>query len=170
MDRYNNAVEMINSAMMWVTGFITVIMGIVITYDVFARYFFNSPLWWGFEFDIYACAAIGFLSGGYALLLDRHVKVDIIYLRFSARTKAILDLITSPFFFLLAFVLIWFGFSTVLDSFYSNSTTGGPLNPPLYLIQALIPLGGILIGLQGVSVLLNNIKLVCGESKRGEKR
>src|SRR3546814_13868261 len=50
------------------------------------------------------------LSGGYCLREDSHVRVDVIYERFSERTKAIIDLVTSIFFFIFTVTLLVTGY------------------------------------------------------------
>ena len=63
------------------------------------RYLFVMPTNWGHEtmilmFAIFYCAA-----AGYCHYYRAHVRVDVIYASRSPRTKAILDIITSVFFF-----------------------------------------------------------------------
>lgn len=167
MRHFIKAVSRISEGMMWVSGCLMVIMGLATFYDVFMRKLFNAPTAWAFEFNSYLCAAVAFLAGGYALLTERHVRVDIFYMRFTKRTKAIIDLCTSFLFFLLCLVLIWIGFRTALDSFHAGARTGGGLNPPLFLLELLVPAGGVLIGLQGIVRFLGDLQLAIYDKKGG---
>src|SRR3546814_6686979 len=56
------------------------------------------------------------LSGGYCLREDSHVRVDVIYERFSERTKAIIGLVTSTFFFIFTVTLLVTGYIFASDS------------------------------------------------------
>src|SRR3546814_20585741 len=60
-------------------------------FEVVARYIFNSPTNWVHESMFLMFGMQYLLSGGYVLREDSHVRVDVIYERFSERTKAIID-------------------------------------------------------------------------------
>src|SRR3546814_11636194 len=60
-------------------------------FEVVARYIFNSPTNWVHESMFLMFGMQYLLSGGYCLREDSHVRVDVIYERFSERTKAIID-------------------------------------------------------------------------------
>jgi len=49
--------------MMWIAGFLTLLMGLAITYDILMRTLFKAPAIWAFEFSNYLCAAVAFLAG-----------------------------------------------------------------------------------------------------------
>jgi TRAP-type mannitol/chloroaromatic compound transport system permease small subunit len=49
------------------------------------------------------------LAGGYALRVDAHVRVDVIYSMLPRRTQAITDVVTSVAFFIFTGVLFWTG-------------------------------------------------------------
>lgn len=153
---------------MWFTGFMTIIMGIATTCDIILRTFFNSPVRWAYDLNCYLCAVVAFLAGGYAHLVNRHVKVDIVYNYFPPRMRGIVDACTSVFLYLLCLVLVWIGSLTVIDSFKSGSFTGSGLNFPLYLLQLVVPLGGLLLGLQGIVRFAQDIKLAM-TGKEGDK-
>ena len=84
-----------------------VMMIVIIFIEVIGRYVFNHPFLWTNELAQYWFAATTLLVGAWLISTDSHVRVDIIYQRFSAKRKAIADVIT--FFFFLAFAggLLW---------------------------------------------------------------
>ena len=69
-------------------------------YEVIARFVFNSPTNWVHESMFLMFGMQYMLSGAYAYREDQHVRVDVIYAKFSPRGKAIADIITSVFFFI----------------------------------------------------------------------
>ncbi|MFZ5633270.1 MAG: TRAP transporter small permease subunit [Bacillota bacterium] len=158
-------ISKLNVGMMWVAGFMIIFMGFSTTADVILRAFFNSPLTWSFDTVCYLNAAAAFLAGGFGLLTDRHVRVDVVYERFSPRTKGVMDVCTSFLFFLFCLVLVWMGGETALESWQSKALAGNVLNPPLYLPQLLLPVGGLLMGLQGVFRLIRDFKLALGHKQ-----
>ena len=68
--------------------------------EVVRRYVFNNPTVWGNEMAQMFFGAYAILSGGYVLRTGGHVNVDILYGRFSPKTKAAVDICTSFLFFL----------------------------------------------------------------------
>lgn len=150
MKTFERVISAINGVMMWIAGTLTILMGLAVTYDVFMRRFFKAPAIWAFDFSNFLCAAVAFLAGGYTLIQRRHVNVDVLYRQLSPRRKAAANLGTSFLFFLLCGVLIRMGSVTAFESYQSKATTGGGWDIPLFLPQMLVPLGGILLALQGL--------------------
>lgn len=161
MKTFEKVVGSVNGAMMWACALCALFMAVLIVSDVILRHM-KMPIQWAFEMTQWLSATMALLGGGYAMLKAGHVKIDLIYKRFSLKTRAIVDIFTSILFFVLCFVLIWHGSVIAYESFLLKATTGGPLNPPLYLVQILVPVGGLLIGLQGTVILIRNIRISLG--------
>ncbi|EEE46311.1 TRAP transporter small permease subunit [Roseibium alexandrii] len=83
-----------------------VIAVIVYYFEVMSRYVFGSPTNWAHE-AMYLMFGMQYLiAGSYAMLTESHVRVDIFYAPLSKRRKAIVDLLTSVFFFIFAGTLL----------------------------------------------------------------
>ncbi len=76
-------------------------------YEVIARFAFNSPTNWLHESMFLMYGMQYMLAGAYTYQLDQHVRVDVFYVKFSPRGKAIADIITSVFFFIFVGTLLW---------------------------------------------------------------
>jgi TRAP-type mannitol/chloroaromatic compound transport system permease small subunit len=62
-------------------------------YEVIARYVFNAPTIWAYEIG-YLMTGSGFLLGmAYALSRDAHIRIDVVSVNMSVRTKAIIDIV-----------------------------------------------------------------------------
>jgi TRAP-type C4-dicarboxylate transport system permease small subunit len=168
MERFAKIIGAVNGTMMWICGIIGTGMAFLITADILMR-MMKIPIQWAFEMTQWLSATMALLGGGYALLRGGHVKIDLIYKRFPVRTRAILDIITSTLFYGLCLVLIWQGSIVAYESFLTKATTGAQLDPPMYIPQLLVPLGGLLIGLQGVVVLARNIRIAVTGRDEGRK-
>ena len=155
-----NLTDSLNEWVGRVFGLLTFILTFTITYDVFMRYFFKRPVIWATDINGALLLALVFMGGGYALLHGGHVKVDIIYSRFPPRMKAILDLVTYPSLFIICFVLVLYGGETAWEALIDDrrfvSYWGGIIWPAL----VLIPIGGILIGLQGLAKWIRDLLMV----------
>ena len=89
-------------------------------YEVIARYVFNSPTNWVHESMFLMYGMQYMLCGAYAYREDQHVRVDVIYTKFSPRGKAIADIITSVFFFIFILTMAWTGLRFALDAINNN--------------------------------------------------
>jgi TRAP-type mannitol/chloroaromatic compound transport system permease small subunit len=139
------------------TGFLAFFVAAAIVYEVFVRYFLNRPTVWANESTIFAACVIYMLAGGWAILEDRHVRIDLFYHRFSPRTRAAVDCATYPFFALYIVVMLWASSKYAWESFQLRETTMSPWNPPIYPMKILMTVGLLLILLQGTARLIRNI-------------
>jgi TRAP-type mannitol/chloroaromatic compound transport system permease small subunit len=114
---------------------------------------------------VYLTAMAYLLGGGYALLHRRHVIVDVVYARFSARTRARLDVVTLLFFVLYLGTLIWAGFVWGWDSIKIGETTGSPWNPPIWPVKLAIPIAAVLVLLQGIANVVRDFKAAMREPR-----
>ena len=98
--RVTDALEWLNVRVGEFVAYWAVISVFAYYYEVIARYVFNSPTNWVHESMFLMYGMQYMLCGAYAYREDQHVRVDVIYTKFSARGKAIADIITSVFFFI----------------------------------------------------------------------
>lgn len=148
------ALDIIDQINEWVgkaLSFLIVILMIVVIYDVCLRYFLNSPTTWGLEFSGFLLVYVSLLGGGYCFLHGGQVKVDILYSRWSPRVKSIVDLATYLLFFIFVFVLVKYGGEVAWESIVESKRSTSIWGPLLWPSQIVVPLGGILIGLQGLA-------------------
>ncbi len=137
---------------------IVVLVG-VIFYEIIVRYLFNSPTIWVHEIAQMIYGAYVILLGAYLQQRDGHVNVEILYDRFTPRTRAIIDLFTWLLFFYFCGVLLWKGGEMAWDSFLYRETDPTTFAPPVYPIKMMIPLGAFLILLQGLAKFIRDLTL-----------
>ncbi len=101
-----------------------VIAVLVYYFEVIARYVFNSPTNWAHE-SMYLMFGMQYLiSGSYAMLTESHVRVDVFYAPLPRRRKAIVDLLTSVFFFIFAGTLLYTSYIFAFDAIAVPSGNG----------------------------------------------
>jgi TRAP-type mannitol/chloroaromatic compound transport system permease small subunit len=115
------------------------------------------------EIQWYLFAAIFLLAAGYTLLRNEHVKIDVVLGRFAKRTQVKVE-IFGILVFLLPFVLYvlvlsWPEFMKAYSTGEMSQNAGGLIRWPVYL---LLPLGMLLLGLQGVSELIKRLAFLAG--------
>lgn len=131
--------------------------------NALVRYAFDysSNAW--LEAQWYLFAAVFLLCAGYTLLRGEHVRIDIVSSRFSPRTQAGLELFGTIVFLLpMALLILYHAWPMLVTSVEQNeqsSDAGGLLRWPA---KALIPLGFLLLVLQGVSEAIKRIAFLAG--------
>jgi len=92
-------IDSINEKIGTLASWLVIAMVIVILYEVIARYVFNSPTTWAFNSMRLIGGAVIVLGWAYAQLHNAHIRVDVFYSYFSARKKALVDILGSILFF-----------------------------------------------------------------------
>ena len=129
----------------------------ILIFEIILRYFFDSPTMWAHETSQQMFGIYSILIGGYVLLQRKHIKIDLFYGLLSPRGKAILDSVTYPIFFLAVGVLLVYGWQVGLHSVLALEKSQTPLHPPIYHVKMAIPIGALLILLQGLKQWIHSI-------------
>jgi TRAP-type mannitol/chloroaromatic compound transport system permease small subunit len=135
------------------------ILSAVVIYEVISRYIFNSPTIWAFDSAMFFYSALYLMGGAYVLWEGKHIRVDVIYMLFSKRTQAILDVIFYVvFFFPYVAVMTWWGYKATFWSWkaqeISNTSQWGE---QIFIWKFLIPMGFFFMLLQGISEFIRTI-------------
>ena len=137
-----------------------VIAVFVYYYEVMARFVFNSPTNWVHESTFLMFGMQYMMSGAFAYREDQHVRVDVVYSKFSPRGKAIADIITSVFFFIFVGTMFWTGARFAMDAVQVGEHSFTEWGIQYWPVKLAIPVGAALLLLQGISKLLKDIMLV----------
>ena len=130
--------------------------------EVISRYAFNHPWIWSWDINIQLASAFAVFAGGYTLLTKGHVMVDIVVLRASPRTRAIIDLITAVLFLGICVLLIWKGGEAGWRSFVTREAYTSMWEPPIYILKMAIPVAVFLLFLQGIAKFIRDLKIAMG--------
>jgi len=149
-ERFFGVIDLINGWTGRIVGNLLILMMFFMTFEVIMRYIFNSPTLWVNEMNQYLSVILVALGGGYVLLNRGHVNVDVFYGRFGERTRAILDLLTSPVFFLFIIVLIWQTLDEAIGSWQFREHSAAA-EIPTYPVRLIMVVGAGLILLQGIA-------------------
>jgi len=137
---------------------ITLLIGVIL-YEICVRYLFNAPTIWAHEISQMIYGVYVILLGGYLQQRKGHVNVDILHLRFPPRVRAIIDLFTWLLFFCFSGILLWKGWEMAWDSFQYRETDATAFAPPIYPLKMTIPLGALLLLLQGLVKYIGDLRL-----------
>ena len=161
--KFSKAIDWLNMQVgkyaIWLILAATVVSGV----NAIVRKLFNISSNAYLEVQWYFFAASFLLAAGYTLLNNEHVRIDVVSSHLSKRGQMWLDIIGFTFFLTpICVVILWFGIPFFLQGFRSgemSSNAGGLIRWPVY---AMIPLGFILLLLQGWSELIKRIAFLQG--------
>jgi TRAP-type mannitol/chloroaromatic compound transport system permease small subunit len=128
-----------------------------------SRYLFDASSNAWLELQWYLFSAVFLLAAGYTLLHNEHVRIDVIFGHLPPRLRAWIDVIGGIFFLLpMAIIIMTLSWPIFVDSYRLNeysSDAGGLLRWP---VKLLIPVGFLLLALQGVSEIIKRIAFLLG--------
>lgn len=154
---FMNGVTRLNDAIGRWISLLVVVMFVLLVIEVICRYLLSSPTIWANELTQLLFGFYAVMSGGYIMAHRGHVNVDIIYASLSARARAIIDIISSVLFFLFMAAVLYFGSSMAWESVAGLETSFSAWNPPIWPIKLAIPVGSVLLLLQGLVKLIQDI-------------
>ncbi|MFH1081421.1 MAG: TRAP transporter small permease subunit [Pseudomonadota bacterium] len=159
MKTFFKVIDKTNEVIGKAISFLILVFVGVIVYEIVARYIFNTPTIWAHEVTQMVFGAYVVLLGGFLQQRKGHVNVEILTEHFSPRTKAIINCFTWLFFFACCGVMLWKGWDMAWDSFVWRETESTVFAPPIYPIKMMIPLGALLLLLQGLVQYIGDLKL-----------
>ncbi len=110
------------------------------------------------EAQWYMFATLFLLSGAYTLLKQEHVRIDVIYLRFSRRTQVTIDIFGTVLFLLpMSLLMLYLCWPYFTNAFTSGETSANAGGLPQWPVKMMMPLGFALLALQGVSEIIKRI-------------
>ena len=157
-----SAIERITDNIGRVAAWLVVLLALTTCYEVFSRYLLNAPTLWAYEVGYMATGSNFILGIAYTLRERGHIRIDVLYSRFSERTKAVVDIIGLALFLLPA--TFWLSlklWTYAYDAYLIGETTGeSAWNPVVWPFRCIFFLGFVLLGLQGLVELLKSFKVI----------
>lgn len=128
--------------------------GVMLTYEVIARYFFIRPTIWAAELSqlclIWGCL----LAMAHLLTLRRHITVNAVTSLLPHPAQKACTAIALAVVIVFSAIVTYWGYDIFHDSFVRGRTTGSLLNLPVWIAEASVPVGFGLMTLQGVVELM----------------
>jgi TRAP-type mannitol/chloroaromatic compound transport system permease small subunit len=135
------------------------------------RYSLNTSSNAWLEVQWYLFSAVFLLCAGYTLLRNEHIRIDIIFGHLSRRTQAWIDVVGTVLFLLpMAIMIMWLSWPVFWNSFVGGEMSmnaGGLIRWP---VKALIPVGFLLLVLQGFSELIKRVAFLIGRTADSGER
>ena len=156
MNRLIYAIDQLSRTVGHVFAWCIVILMLGTSYEVFVRYALNDPTSWAFDFSYIMYGALFYMAGAYTLSRGGHVRADMFYRLWRPRTQATVELaLYIAFFFPGIIAMIGSGWVYGTESMkILEKSINSPVGIPVWQIKMLIPVGAILIGLQGLAEVM----------------
>ena len=139
---------------------ILVMMGILL-YSSLSKTFL-LPSMWTLEMAQFVMAAYYLLGGAYSLQMDSHVRMDLVYGRWSPKTKATVDAVTIILLFVYLGFLLYGSISSTTYAFRFNETSYSSWSPYMAPIKVIMTIGIFLTLLQTTSIFLKDLAVSIG--------
>lgn len=132
--------------------------------NAIVRYTFNTSSNAWLEIQWYLFGAIFLLAASYTLRRNEHVRIDVIVGRFSKRTQVWIDVFGFIFFLLPATLLIlYFAVPFAWESVRNQEVSSNAGGLIVWPAKILIPIGFLLLTLQGISELIKRVGFLKGQ-------
>jgi len=156
------AIQTIASGMTWFSQILAELgllgLLLVVFYEVVARYLLNRPTVFSVEISEYLLVLVTFLSAGWVLREDRHVRMLALVSILPERLRLFLDISTSLLVMIFCVVLMWKGGKTVIMAYLGGYHSSSLLNFPLWIPYSIIPFGAFILGVQSIVRIGDRVK------------
>ena len=155
-------VEALNYRVGRIAMYLIFVLAGVLMWSVIAKAFFRPALWTQ-EMAQFTMVAYFVLGGAYSLLLGTNVRMDLLYGRWSVRTRAAVDCVTILALIFFLAVMLWGGIDSTIYAFEVNERSRTVWPPYMAPIKIVICVGVLLMLLQSVAFLIRDIATLRGE-------
>ena len=138
------------------TMYLVFVMMFILILSFVTRNIINIPLIWIIEMAQFVMTGYYLLGGGYSMLTDDHVRMDLFYGKLSKKGKAKMDIFTSVF---LIFYLVLLFIGSITSLIYTIETKQKLFTawaPYVWPIKTLMLIGILLMLLQAFSTLFKD--------------
>lgn len=159
--RYIRIVEAVNYRVGRLSMYLIFLMIGILLWSSISKTFFLPSLW-TLEMAQFSMVAYYLLGGAYSLQLGSNVRMDLLYGRWSVRTKAWVDAFTVLFLIFFLGVFLYGGIESTAYAVEYNERSPTAWRPYIWPIKVVMCTGGALMLLQAIAELLRDIAVLRG--------
>ena len=112
-------------------------------------------------------AGMVMLGAGWTLKVNEHVRVDLLYTSVSDRIRIWIDLVGGLLFLIpFCLVMLYFSWPWFLESWYGDELSQNAGGLPRWPLKMFLPLGFVLLLLQGISEIIKCIAALTTDYRR----
>ena len=159
---YINLIDYISLKTGRATMYLVFVMMFILILSFVTRNIINIPLIWIIEMAQFVMTGYYLLGGGYSMLTDDHVRMDLIYSKLKDKTKALLDSLTSVFLIFYLVVLFYGSISSLTYTIDTNQRLFTAWAPYVWPIKSVMTFGIMLMLLQSIAIFFKDLAKVLG--------
>jgi TRAP-type mannitol/chloroaromatic compound transport system permease small subunit len=163
---FSRLVDRVNEKIGQAANWLVLAACVISAGNAFMRYAFSlsSNAW--LEIQWYFFAGMVMLGASHTLKLNEHVRVDVLYSRYSDRTRLWVDLLGGILFLLpMAVIIGWLSWPLFANSYAIGEMSGNSGGLLRWPVKILIPIGFLLLSLQGLSEIIKRAAMLTGHLK-----
>lgn len=150
-------IERLSSVSGWLSGIGVVVMAVVITVDIFLRYFLSKPLLFSNEVSVYCMVYVTFVGAALTMKKRGHISVDLLYRHLPRKIQLWLDVVTTITGTVVICIIAWESVGWVLYTYNTGFQSPGVLETPMWIPMSVVPLGLFFFSIQ---YIVESIKVV----------
>ncbi len=154
-------VDAVNRVVGLFAMYLIFLMLAVLMWSSLSKTFFTPSLW-TLEVAQFTMVAYYLLGGGYSLLKGDHVRMDLLYSRWSKRQQAMIDSITILFVMFFMGVLLYGGISSTQYALQYGEESRSIWGPKMAPIKIIMDVGIFLALLQTISIFFKSLAAATG--------
>ena len=160
---FSRFIDAINEKIGLASSWALLLAVLICSGNALVRYILNTSSNAWLEIQWYLFGAIFLLASSYTLKRNEHVRIDVVVGRFSKRTQVWVDVFGFTFFLLPATLLIlYFAIPFAYESIRNQEVSSNAGGLIIWPAKTLIPVGFLLLTLQGISELIKRIGFLMG--------
>lgn len=140
----------LTTGLAWAAAILFTISGVMLTYEVMARYFFTAPTIWAAELSQLCLIWGSLIAMAWALGARRHIAVDAVVRLLPDGVRRLTETFAMLAVAAFSAMVTWKGWTIFYDSFERGRTTGSMLDLPTWVSELAVPLGFALLFIQAL--------------------
>lgn len=144
----------------WLATGLFVATGLMLGYEVFARYLFTAPTIWAAELAELAMVWGIFLGGAWLLRNRLHIQITLLTDTMPAPVRRGLEALVMLAIAAFSIAMVYYGWKIAANSFETGRRSGTMLNLPAGIWQVAVPAGFTLLAVQAAA---ETVRLLRGE-------
>ncbi len=161
--RFVRVVDNVNYRIGRATMLVIFVMVGVLFYSAVSKTFFDPSLW-TYEFAQFLMVGYFLLGGAYSLQTDSHVRMDLLYGRWTKRTKSRWDAATSLVMIAYLVLLLYGSLSSTYYAIEYGERSYSIWRPYMWPIKVIMNIGILFMLLQAISQFFKDLATARGVS------
>ena len=159
----SRAIDALNERVGKLSYWLILVAVLISAGNAVVRYAFDTSSNAWLEIQWYLFSAVFLFCAGYTLLHNQHVRIDIVSGQFSRRAQTWIEIFGTVFFLLpMAILILWLSWPVFMDAWHSGEVSSNVGGLTVWPARLMLPIGFLLLVLQGVSELIKRIAFLRG--------